>query len=78
MRDCTAQKINAASAEDTLASSVEHIRVAQENQILVIAPATADLIAKSADGLQDSEFALAVGDGDGQGVDDGLYFGPCP
>ena len=30
-----------ASAEDTLASAIEHIRVAQENQILVIAPATA-------------------------------------
>ena len=39
---------NAASAEDTLASSVEHIRVAQENKVLVIAPATADLIAKLA------------------------------
>ena len=32
-----------ASAEDTLASAIEHIRVAQENQILVIAPATANL-----------------------------------
>src|SRR5882762_2410245 len=41
---------NAASAEDTLASSVEHIRVAQENEILVIAPATADLLAKLAHG----------------------------
>ena len=44
---------NAASAEDTLASSVEHIRVAQENQILVIAPATADLLAKLAHGHAD-------------------------
>ncbi|MEO8028285.1 MAG: bifunctional phosphopantothenoylcysteine decarboxylase/phosphopantothenate--cysteine ligase CoaBC, partial [Bryobacteraceae bacterium] len=44
---------NAASAEDTLASSVEHIRVAQENEILVVAPATADLIAKLAHGLAD-------------------------
>ena len=43
----------AASAEDTLASSIEHIRVAQENQILVIAPATADLLAKLAHGLAD-------------------------
>ncbi len=38
----------AASAEDTLASAVEHIRVAQENDILVVAPATADLLAKFA------------------------------
>jgi phosphopantothenoylcysteine decarboxylase/phosphopantothenate--cysteine ligase len=42
-----------ASAEDTLSSSVEHIRVAQENQVLVIAPATADLLAKLAHGLAD-------------------------
>jgi len=42
-----------ASAEDTLASAIEHIRVAQENQILVIAPATADLLAKLAHGLAD-------------------------
>jgi phosphopantothenoylcysteine decarboxylase / phosphopantothenate---cysteine ligase len=42
---------SAASSEDTLASSVEHIRVAEENQILVIAPATADLLAKLAHGL---------------------------
>jgi phosphopantothenoylcysteine decarboxylase/phosphopantothenate--cysteine ligase len=41
------------SAEDTLSSSIEHIRVAQENQILVIAPATADLMAKLAHGLAD-------------------------
>src|SRR3984893_4424335 len=42
-----------ASAEDTLSSSIEHIRVAQENQVLVIAPATADLLAKLAHGLAD-------------------------
>jgi phosphopantothenoylcysteine decarboxylase/phosphopantothenate--cysteine ligase len=42
---------SASSAEDTLASAIEHIRVAQENQILVIAPATADLLAKLAHGL---------------------------
>lgn len=42
-----------ASAEDTLSSSVEHISVAQDNEILVIAPATADLIAKLAHGLAD-------------------------
>jgi phosphopantothenoylcysteine decarboxylase / phosphopantothenate---cysteine ligase len=41
------------SPEDTLSSSVEHIRVAQENQVLVIAPATADLLARLAHGLAD-------------------------
>ncbi len=44
---------SAASAEDTLASSIEHIRVAQENDILLVAPATADLLAKFANGLAD-------------------------
>jgi phosphopantothenoylcysteine decarboxylase/phosphopantothenate--cysteine ligase len=44
---------SAASSEDTLSSAIEHIRVAQENQILVIAPATADLLAKLAHGLAD-------------------------
>ena len=44
---------SAGSDEDTLSSSVEHIRVAQENQILVVAPATADLLAKFAHGLAD-------------------------
>ena len=39
--------------EDTLSSAVEHIRVAQDNQLLVIAPATADLIAKMAHGHAD-------------------------
>jgi phosphopantothenoylcysteine decarboxylase/phosphopantothenate--cysteine ligase len=38
-------------AEDTLASAVEHIRVAQENDLLVVAPATADLLAQFAHGL---------------------------
>ncbi|MCL5743165.1 MAG: phosphopantothenoylcysteine decarboxylase, partial [Acidobacteria bacterium] len=38
-------------ADEVLASSVEHIRVAEENQILVIAPATADLLARFAHGL---------------------------
>lgn len=44
---------SAASPDDTLSSAIEHIRVAQENQILVIAPATADLLAKLAHGLAD-------------------------
>ena len=43
--------VSAASAEATLASAIEHIRLAQENKIFVVAPATADLIAKLAHGL---------------------------
>jgi phosphopantothenoylcysteine decarboxylase/phosphopantothenate--cysteine ligase len=41
----------AASSEDTLSSAIEHIKVAQENEILVMAPATADLLAKLAHGF---------------------------
>src|SRR5215467_12730561 len=44
---------SAASSEDTLSSAIEHIRVAQDNQILVVAPATADLLAKFAHGIAD-------------------------
>jgi phosphopantothenoylcysteine decarboxylase/phosphopantothenate--cysteine ligase len=44
---------SAASSDDTLSSAVEHIRVAQENEILVVAPATADLLGKFAHGLAD-------------------------
>src|SRR5665213_700813 len=44
---------SAASAEDTLASAIEHIRIGQENELLVVAPATADLLAKFAHGLAD-------------------------
>jgi phosphopantothenoylcysteine decarboxylase/phosphopantothenate--cysteine ligase len=40
-------------AEETLSSAVEHIGVAQENDVLVTAPATADLLAKFAHGLAD-------------------------
>jgi phosphopantothenoylcysteine decarboxylase / phosphopantothenate---cysteine ligase len=39
------------SAQETLSSAIEHIQVAQDNEILVIAPATADLMAKLAHGL---------------------------
>jgi len=39
------------SSEETLSSAVEHIAVAEENDILVIAPATADLLARLAHGL---------------------------
>ncbi len=42
-----------AASDDTLSSAVEHIAVAQENDLLVVAPATADLIAKFAHGLAD-------------------------
>jgi phosphopantothenoylcysteine decarboxylase/phosphopantothenate--cysteine ligase len=38
---------------DTLASAVEHIAVATESDLLVVAPATADLLAKFAHGLAD-------------------------
>jgi phosphopantothenoylcysteine decarboxylase/phosphopantothenate--cysteine ligase len=44
---------SAASADDTLANAIDHIRLAQENQLLVVAPATADLLAKFANGLAD-------------------------
>ncbi|HUQ94458.1 MAG TPA: bifunctional phosphopantothenoylcysteine decarboxylase/phosphopantothenate--cysteine ligase CoaBC [Bryobacteraceae bacterium] len=39
------------TAEETLASSVEHIQVAQDHDVLLVAPATADLIARMAHGL---------------------------
>ena len=42
-----------AGAEGTLASSIEHIGVAQENDILVVAPATANTLGKFAHGLAD-------------------------
>jgi phosphopantothenoylcysteine decarboxylase/phosphopantothenate--cysteine ligase len=40
-----------AAGEGILSSAVEHIRVAQDNQVLVVAPATANLIASFAHGL---------------------------
>jgi len=40
-----------ASPEETLSSAVEHIAVAHENDVLVIVPATADLIARLAHGI---------------------------
>ncbi|HYP09329.1 MAG TPA: bifunctional phosphopantothenoylcysteine decarboxylase/phosphopantothenate--cysteine ligase CoaBC [Bryobacteraceae bacterium] len=39
------------SGDGVLSSAVEHIRVAQENDVLVVAPATANLIASFAHGL---------------------------
>ncbi|HUE21349.1 MAG TPA: bifunctional phosphopantothenoylcysteine decarboxylase/phosphopantothenate--cysteine ligase CoaBC [Bryobacteraceae bacterium] len=44
---------SSASPEGTLSSAIEHIGVAQENDLLVVAPATADLLAKFANGLAD-------------------------
>ena len=41
------------TSEATLASAVEHIGVAQDNDLLVVAPATADLLAKFAHGMAD-------------------------
>jgi phosphopantothenoylcysteine decarboxylase / phosphopantothenate---cysteine ligase len=41
------------SANDTLSSAVEHIALAQQNQALIVAPATADLLAKFATGQAD-------------------------
>src|SRR5271165_343076 len=54
----TGQKVitglfDSASPEATLSSAVEHIAVAQEHQLLLIAPATADILAKLAHGLAD-------------------------
>lgn len=42
-----------ASPEATLSSAIEHIGVAQESDLLVVAPATADLVAKFAAGIAD-------------------------
>lgn len=41
------------NGQETLSSAVEHIGLAQEHDVLVIAPATADLLAKFAAGLAD-------------------------
>lgn len=42
-----------ASPQETLSSAVEHIAVAQDNDVLIVAPATADLLAKLSYGLAD-------------------------
>jgi phosphopantothenoylcysteine decarboxylase/phosphopantothenate--cysteine ligase len=44
---------SSASPEATLSSAVEHIGVAKENELLVVAPATANILAKFAHGLAD-------------------------
>ncbi len=43
----------AGSSEETLSSAIEHIAVAQDNDVMVIAPATADLMARLAHGHAD-------------------------
>jgi phosphopantothenoylcysteine decarboxylase / phosphopantothenate---cysteine ligase len=50
---------SADSAEETLSSAIEHIRLAQDHDILVIAPATADLLAKLTHGLADDLLTTA-------------------
>jgi len=50
---------SAGSAEETLSSAIEHIRLAQDHDILVIAPATADLLAKLTHGLADDLLTTA-------------------
>lgn len=45
------------SSEETLSSAIEHIAVAQDNELMVIAPATADLIARLAHGHADDFLA---------------------
>jgi phosphopantothenoylcysteine decarboxylase/phosphopantothenate--cysteine ligase len=47
------QLFSGASASETLSSAVEHIAVAKDCDALVVAPATADLLAKFAHGLAD-------------------------
>jgi phosphopantothenoylcysteine decarboxylase/phosphopantothenate--cysteine ligase len=44
---------SAGSSEETLSSAIEHIAVAQENDVMVVAPATADLLARLAHGHAD-------------------------
>jgi phosphopantothenoylcysteine decarboxylase/phosphopantothenate--cysteine ligase len=60
----TGQKVitgpfSSASPEATLSSSVEHIAVAQDAEVLVVAPATADLMARMAAGLADDFLTTA-------------------
>jgi phosphopantothenoylcysteine decarboxylase / phosphopantothenate---cysteine ligase len=44
---------SAASPETTLSSAIEHIAVAQDNDLLLVAPATAGILAKLAHGVAD-------------------------
>ncbi len=47
------------NSEATLSSAIAHIGVAQENDLMVVAPATADLMAKFAHGLADDFLTTA-------------------
>ncbi len=60
----TGQKVitdlfSANSAEDTLHSAIAHIDVAQEADLLLVAPATADVLAKFANGIADDFLSTA-------------------
>jgi phosphopantothenoylcysteine decarboxylase/phosphopantothenate--cysteine ligase len=48
-----------AGQDESLASAIEHIRVTQESEVMVVAPATADLLAKFAHGLADDFLTTA-------------------
>ena len=48
------------ASEETLSSAIEHIRVAQESDVLVVAPATADILAKMRAGLADDLATTAL------------------
>ncbi len=50
-RKVVTEMFGGGGSDEVLASSVEHIRVAQQNDVLVVAPATADLLARFAHGL---------------------------
>ena len=52
-RKVLGELFSSANPEATLSSAIEHIAVAQDNELLVVAPATADLLAKFAHGLAD-------------------------
>lgn len=45
--------------DGVLSSAIEHTRVAQDNRVLVVAPATADLLAKFANGIADDFLTTA-------------------
>lgn len=49
----------AAGQDESLANAIEHIRVAQESDLLIVAPATADLLAKFAHGIADDFLTTA-------------------
>ena len=48
---------SSASPEATLSSSIEHIGIAQEHDLLLVAPATANVIGKFAHGIADDFLA---------------------